>query len=63
MAEAHRFEGKDLAERLSAIVGKTVAEADSAHVLGAPGASRNKGIVGLVVEHHGHCEVLPHRVG
>lgn len=50
MAEAHRFEGKDLAERLSAIVGKTVAEVDSAHVLGAPGASRNKGIVGLVVE-------------
>ena len=50
MADAHAFSRAELDALLSAIVGRTVSEADSAGVLLSSRAGRNKGRIGNVVE-------------
>lgn len=46
----HSFAEQDIHSRFNAIVGHTVAEVDTAGVLTASSASRNKGRVGAVIE-------------
>lgn len=46
----HSFAEQDIHSRFNAIVGHTVAEVDTADVLTASSASRNKGRVGAVIE-------------
>lgn len=46
----HSFTEQDIHSRFNAIVGHTVAEVDTAGVLTASSASRNKGRVGAVIE-------------
>lgn len=46
----HSFNERDIRQRFNAIVGHTVAEVDTAGVLAASKASRNKGRIGAVVE-------------
>ena len=46
----HSFTEQDIRKRFSAIVGHTVAEVDSAGVLAASKASRNKGRIGAIIE-------------
>lgn len=45
----HSFTEQDIRKRFSAIVGHTVAEVDSAGVLAASKASRNKGRIGAII--------------
>lgn len=46
----HSFTEQDIRKRFGAIVGHTVAEVDTADVLAASKASRNKGRIGAVIE-------------
>lgn len=46
----HSFTESDIRRRFGAIVGHTVAEVDTAGVLAASKASRNKGRIGAVIE-------------
>ena len=46
----HSFTEGDIRKRFGAIVGHTVAEVDTAGVLAASSASRNKGRIGAVIE-------------
>lgn len=46
----HSFTERDIIQRFNAIVGHTVAEIDTAGVLAASAASRNKGRIGAVIE-------------
>lgn len=46
----HSFTEQDIRKRFGAIVGHTVAEVDTAGVLTASAASRNKGRIGAVIE-------------
>lgn len=46
----HSFTEQDIRKRFGAIVGHTVAEVDTAGVLAASKASRNKGRIGAVIE-------------
>lgn len=46
----HTFTESDIRQRFNAIVGHTVADVDTAGVLAASGASRNKGRIGAVIE-------------
>lgn len=46
----HSFTERDICRRFGAIVGHTVAEVDTAGVLAASGASRNKGRIGAIIE-------------
>lgn len=46
----HSFTGGDIRRRFGAIVGHTVAEVDTAGVLAASSASRNKGRIGAIIE-------------
>lgn len=51
MAEGnHSFTEQDIRKRFGAIVGHTVTEVDTAGVLTASAASRNKGRIGAVIE-------------
>ena len=50
MADAHAFSRAELDALLSAALGRTVSEIDSAGVLLAARASRNKGRIGNVIE-------------
>lgn len=46
----HSFTEQDIRKRFGSIVGHTVAEVDTAGVLAASGASRNKGRIGAIIE-------------
>ena len=46
----HSFTEEDIHSRFGAIVGRTVAEVDTAGVLAASSASRNKGRIGAIIE-------------
>lgn len=46
----HSFTEQDIRKRFGAIVGHTVTEVDTAGVLTASAASRNKGRIGAVIE-------------
>lgn len=46
----HSFTEQDIRKRFGSIVGHTVAEVDTAGVLAASGASRNKGRIGAMIE-------------
>jgi len=46
----HSFSEQDIRQRFNAIVGHTVADVDTAGVLAASKASRNKGLIGAVIE-------------
>ena len=46
----HSFSERDIHSRFGAIVGRTVAEVDTAGVLAASSASRNKGRIGAIIE-------------
>lgn len=46
----HSFTEQDIHSRFGAIVGHTVVEVDTAGVLAASKASRNKGRIGAVIE-------------
>ena len=50
MHGSHEYTRQDLNTRFTAIVGKTVAEADTAGVLFSPKAKKNKGRIGAVIE-------------
>lgn len=50
MQGSHEFTRQDLDTRFTAIVGKSVAEADTASVLSSPKAKKNKGRIGAVIE-------------
>ena len=46
----HSFSERDIHSRFNAIVGHTVSEVDTAGILAASGASRNKGRIGAIIE-------------
>lgn len=46
----HSFTEQEIRKRFGAIIGHTVAEVDTAGVLTASAASRNKGRIGAVIE-------------
>lgn len=46
----HSFSEREIHSRFGAIVGHTVAEVDTAGVLAASKASRNKGRIGAIIE-------------
>lgn len=50
MHDSHRYTREDLDTRFTAIIGKTVGEADTAGVLSAEKAGKNKGRIGAVIE-------------
>lgn len=46
----HSFTERDIRQRFDGIVGHTVAEVDTAGILTASSASRNKGRIGAIIE-------------
>lgn len=46
----HSFTEQDIRKRFGGIVGHTVAEVDTAGILAASSASRNKGRIGAIIE-------------